>query len=68
MTCVNSHDVIQKYELTYVYSHDKKYIRIHINEFVCNNSYSKKQRTNLYIQIHINLPKDSLSSLSSSPR
>ncbi len=57
MICVNSHNVIQMYELTYVNSYDEKYIRIHINKFECRNSYRKKQHNNVYIQIHIKLTK-----------
>jgi hypothetical protein len=57
MSCVNSHDGIEIYELTNVNSQDEKYIQIHINEHVSSYSYSKKQHTNLYIQIHIKLTK-----------
>ncbi len=57
MTCVNSHNVIQIYELTCINSHNEKYIQIHINGFVCLNSYNKKQHTNSYIQIRIKLTK-----------
>jgi hypothetical protein len=47
--------------MTYVNSlmsnHTKKCIQIHIYGLVCSNSYRKKQHTNLYIQIRIELTK-----------